>query len=180
MITDRRLRHYPMVSIVLFGLMAAGAAYDVAANYELKSPGPASEPWEPNDHYGEAAKAVKVFILAGQSNMEGHGIIAADPKRNGGKGSLEYQANMANFIRDIRKDLGVDRLPFVIAETGMSGPEETHPRALSLMKAQAAVAEQPNFKGNVTSHESRYPRNSLKLLESKKDRVQHVSANRNR
>jgi len=62
---------------------------------------------------------------------------------------------MANFIRDIRKDLGVDRLPFVIAETGMSGPEETHPRALSLMKAQAAVAEQPNFKGNVTSHESR-------------------------
>ncbi len=33
---------------------------------------------------------VKVFVLAGQSNMEGHGIIAADPKRNGGKGSLEY------------------------------------------------------------------------------------------
>ena len=33
---------------------------------------------------------VKVFILAGQSNMEGQGFIAADPKRNGGKGSLEY------------------------------------------------------------------------------------------
>ena len=35
---------------------------------------------------------VKVFILAGQSNMEGHGFVAADPKRNEGKGSLEYVA----------------------------------------------------------------------------------------
>ena len=40
-------------------------------------------------------------------------------------------------------------LPFVIAETGMTGPNETHPRALSLMKAQAAVAQYPEFKGNV-------------------------------
>src|SRR5437763_2434409 len=35
---------------------------------------------------------VRVFILAGQSNMQGHGFVAADPKRNGGKGSLEYVA----------------------------------------------------------------------------------------
>jgi alpha-galactosidase len=35
---------------------------------------------------------VKVFILAGQSNMEGHGFIAADSQRNGGKGSLEHFA----------------------------------------------------------------------------------------
>lgn len=63
--------------------------------------------------------------------------------------NAEYESNMANFIRDIRRDLGVPALPFVIAETGMSGPEEKHPRALSLMKAQAAVAEHPEFKGNV-------------------------------
>ncbi|MFO0796325.1 MAG: DUF6288 domain-containing protein [Gemmataceae bacterium] len=61
----------------------------------------------------------------------------------------EYEKNLANFIRDVRKDLGVKQLPFVIAETGMSGPEEQHPRALSLMKAQAAVAEYPEFKGTV-------------------------------
>jgi alpha-galactosidase len=61
----------------------------------------------------------------------------------------EYEKNMANFIRDIRKDLGAKDLPFVIAETGMSGREETHPRALSLMRAQAAAAEQPEFKDNV-------------------------------
>jgi len=41
-------------------------------------------------HVAEAAKPLKVFILAGQSNMEGQGVIAAEPKRNDGKGSLEY------------------------------------------------------------------------------------------
>jgi alpha-galactosidase len=61
----------------------------------------------------------------------------------------EYERNLANFIRDIRKDLGAPKLPFVIAETGMSGREEMHPRALSLMKAQAAVAEYDEFQGNV-------------------------------
>ena len=61
----------------------------------------------------------------------------------------EYEKNMANFIRDVRKDLGAKDLPFVIAETGMTGPEEKHPRALALMKAQAAVAEHKEFRGNV-------------------------------
>jgi len=63
--------------------------------------------------------------------------------------NAEYEQNMACFIRDIRKDLNAPLLPFVIAETGMTGPDEKHPRALSLMKAQAAVAEHTEFKGNV-------------------------------
>jgi alpha-galactosidase len=37
----------------------------------------------------------------------------------------------------------------VIAETGMSGRGESHPRALSLMRAQAAVAKYDEFQGNV-------------------------------
>ena len=61
----------------------------------------------------------------------------------------EYEENMVNFIRDVRRDLGVKNLPFVIAETGMSGHEEKHPRALSLMKAQAAAANHREFRGNV-------------------------------
>ncbi len=61
----------------------------------------------------------------------------------------EYEKNMANFIRDVRKELGKQNLPFVIAETGMSGFKEKHPRALSLMRAQAAVAKRKEFKGNV-------------------------------
>lgn len=63
--------------------------------------------------------------------------------------NAEYESNLAGFIRDIRRDLGVEKLPFVIAETGMNGPGEMHPRALSLMRAQAAVAEYEEFRGNV-------------------------------
>jgi hypothetical protein len=62
---------------------------------------------------------------------------------------------MANFIRDMRADLGVPNLPFVIATTGMSGWTETHPRALSLMNAQLAVAQNPEFKGTVLAVETR-------------------------
>jgi len=60
-----------------------------------------------------------------------------------------YEENMACFIRDARRELDVKDLPFVIAETGMNGPDETHPRALSLMKAQKAVTERKEFKGTV-------------------------------
>lgn len=60
-----------------------------------------------------------------------------------------YEHNMIQFIKDVRRDLKEPALPFVIAETGMSGPEEKHPRALSLMAAQKAVADLPEFKGNV-------------------------------
>ena len=60
-----------------------------------------------------------------------------------------YEENMSCFIRDARKELELPDLPFVIAETGMSGHEEKHPRAVSLMKAQAAVAQREEFKGNV-------------------------------
>jgi hypothetical protein len=70
----------------------------------------------------------------------------------------QYEANLVNFIRDIRDDLGVSDLPFVIAETGMSGYSETHPRALSLMAAQAAVADPvkyPEFEGNVAFVETK-------------------------
>lgn len=61
----------------------------------------------------------------------------------------EYEQNMANFIRDIRREFGVPKLPFVIAETGMGGMAEKNERALALMKAQADVAQRDEFKGNV-------------------------------
>ncbi|MFN6107114.1 MAG: hypothetical protein ACK5EA_22025 [Planctomycetaceae bacterium] len=31
-------------------------------------------------------RKVRVFVLAGQSNMEGTGFVSADPQRNGGQG----------------------------------------------------------------------------------------------
>lgn len=61
----------------------------------------------------------------------------------------EYEQNLTNLINDLRQALDAPDLPVVIAETGMTGPTEKHPRALSLMAAQKAVAGKPEFKGTV-------------------------------
>jgi len=61
-----------------------------------------------------------------------------------------YEENLACFIRDARRELASPNLPFVIAETGMGGHGESHPRAISLMEAQASVAQREEFKGNVS------------------------------
>ena len=67
----------------------------------------------------------------------------------------EYEVNMANFIRDVREDLGTPALPFVIATTGMTGMTETNVRALALMEAQMAMAQYPEFEGNLISVDTR-------------------------
>ncbi len=70
----------------------------------------------------------------------------------------EYEQNMENFIKDVRTDLDVADLPFVIATTGMTGPGETNTNALALMEAQMAMADaeaHPEFAGNVAAIDTR-------------------------
>jgi alpha-galactosidase len=102
------------------------------------------------------AKAALANVGALVPGSEGRGHVLAGfgwhqgwNDRINDKHNAAYEENMAHFIRDMRRDLNAPKLPFVIAETGMNGPTETHPRALSLMKAQAAVAARPEFQGNV-------------------------------
>lgn len=60
----------------------------------------------------------------------------------------EYEENLVNLIKDIRKDLKVANLPVVIGE--LTGPWVEAPGAwATLRKAQAAAATRPEFKGNV-------------------------------
>lgn len=62
----------------------------------------------------------------------------------------EYEANLANLIRDVRIDLNAPNLPFVIANTGM---DPTGTNAQSLIAAQGAVVDPlkyPEFLGNVS------------------------------
>jgi alpha-galactosidase len=70
---------------------------------------------------------------------------------------------MEHFIKDIRKDLGIKELPFVIANTGMGGWDipttaRYKVRVEKLMTAQLALADAekyPEFKGNVGGVETR-------------------------
>jgi len=68
--------------------------------------------------------------------------------------SAEYEKNLANFIRDLRKDFGKPKLPFSITTTSMAPPPD--PTEVEL--AQLAVADPkkyPEFKGNVMTTDAR-------------------------
>jgi len=61
----------------------------------------------------------------------------------------EYESNMKHFIKDVRKDLKVPKLPFVIAAIGTSGSKPARGGQLQVRNAQMAMNDVPEFKGNV-------------------------------
>ncbi len=63
--------------------------------------------------------------------------------------SKEYETNLKNLIRDVRKELGVENLPFVIADSGFGGVEQSNDRRLMIRNAQAAAAKSKEFQENV-------------------------------
>lgn len=83
------------------------------------------------------------------------------PNRNQPDGYAKYSEALAHFIRDVRKDLGAPKMPFVIGVLGVGGPtseeiEATRPAqyrgiALGFRRAMAAPADMPEFKGNVAA-----------------------------
>lgn len=61
----------------------------------------------------------------------------------------EYATNLANLIRDVRRDLGVPSLPFIIGELGMHGPVPKgrgKDRVLRLRAAQLYVSQRSEFR----------------------------------
>jgi hypothetical protein len=67
-----------------------------------------------------------------------------DPK----KAVPEYEKNLVNLIKDVRKDLDAPHLPVVIGE--LTGPWKNAPGEwATLRKAQAAAAAREEFSGNV-------------------------------
>ena len=61
----------------------------------------------------------------------------------------EYESNMKHFIKDVRKDLNAPKLPFVIAAMGQNGSKPATGAMLTIQKAQLAMNDVPEFKGNV-------------------------------
>ena len=64
----------------------------------------------------------------------------------------EYGKNLANLVRDVRKDLDAPKLPFIIGELGQQGtePEKRYAeKHFRFRKIQKSVAELPEFKDSV-------------------------------
>jgi len=64
-----------------------------------------------------------------------------------------YGQLLADFIRDVRKDLSAPKIPFVIGVMGIGGvKEDKKPGSMNFFRqAQAAPASLPEFKGNVVA-----------------------------
>lgn len=77
----------------------------------------------------------------------------------------EYEHNLANLIRDVRRDLSVPDLPFAIAGTGMDGYKRGRldpdgsggvvDRREAVLDAELRVAGYPEFRGTVSSVDTR-------------------------
>ncbi|MBM82005.1 MAG: hypothetical protein CMJ78_15650 [Planctomycetaceae bacterium] len=77
------------------------------------------------------------------------------PTRDQPGGYYQYTECMANFIRDVRKDLNAPKMPFVIGVIGVGGPLNKDSRYYKVhsnfRQAMAAPASIPEFKGNVVA-----------------------------
>jgi len=63
----------------------------------------------------------------------------------------EYQYNLANLIRDVRKDFDAPNLPFIVGELGMHGPHPTGKavdRILMMRSAERNVTLFPEFRNS--------------------------------
>ena len=106
------------------------------------------------DYDAKAGYEIAGFVwFQGWNDMVDGGTY---PERGtAGVGYPQYSVWMADFIRDVRKDLNAPKMPFVIGVLGVGGPigEDYSPRYKvthqNFRDAMAAPAKMPEFKGNV-------------------------------
>jgi hypothetical protein len=89
--------------------------------------------------------------LQGFNDLVDHHVY---PEHNSPKRFELYSELLAHFIRDVRKDLGAPRLPFVIGVMGVGGLKDDSVDMLAFRSAMAAPAAMPEFRGNVKAVET--------------------------
>ena len=67
-----------------------------------------------------------------------------------GKGNPQYTEQLAQFIRDVRKEFDAPKLPVVIGELGQAGVDTENETAIRFRAQQRAVADMKEFEGTVT------------------------------
>ena len=86
----------------------------------------------------------------GFNDMVNRDVYPPLPKDSTENRFANYSVWMADFIRDVRKDLDAPQMPFVIGVMGVSGAKANEDN-LKFREAMAAPASLPEFKGNVTA-----------------------------
>ncbi len=73
------------------------------------------------------------------------------PRHNQPDRYAVYSELLAQFIRDVRKDLGAPKMPFVIGVMGVGGLKDQSSSMVAFRSAMAAPADMPEFKGTVAA-----------------------------
>jgi hypothetical protein len=110
----------------------------------------------------------------GWNDMVNRGVYPEQPK--GGKVNrfANYGKWMGNFIRDVRKDLGAPKLPFVIGVMGVGGMDDE--RKTDFRKAMAAPLDLPEFQGNVVAVQTgEFWSEELEAIAKKRDQIRGVA-----
>jgi hypothetical protein len=103
------------------------------------------------DYDPEQGYEIAGFVwFQGFNDMVNRDVYPTLPKDSSGNRFAKYSEWMADFIRDVRKDLDAPKMPFVIGVMGVGG-DEANEGNLEFRKAMAAPAALPEFKGNVTA-----------------------------
>ena len=95
------------------------------------------------------------YEIAGFVWFQGYNDLVSGgtyPNRDQPGGYDQYTWLLEHFIRDVRNDLDAPELPFVIGVLGVGGDQDPPTSHLGyFQQAQAAVAENPEFKGTVAN-----------------------------
>lgn len=146
---DYYRRMLEQVRKVLADLKRVVPGYDPAQGYEL---------------------AGFVWLQGWNDMVDGHTYPA-----HGQPGRFDvYSELLAHFIRDVRKDLGAPRLPFVIGVMGVDGAK-AGPEILEFRRAMAAPAALPEFRGTVVAVETApFWSEELGAIDRKRDQVHQM------
>ncbi len=137
----------------------------------LANPGRVCPSYDPKQGYEIAG-----FIwLQGFNDMVDTNFYPRLPKGATTNRYAKYSDYMAAFIRDVRKDLGVPKMPFVIGVMGVGGKDPGDDN-LAFREAMAAPASLPEFKGNVIAvRTGPFWDEQLGAIQAKRDKVRQMA-----
>jgi hypothetical protein len=113
--------------------------------------------------------------LQGFNDMVSRDVYPDLPQGSSSNRFAKYSEYLADFIRDVRRDLDAPRMPFVIGVMGVGG-EKADERNLEFRQAMAAPAADPEFHGNVTAvPTSPFWDEPLAAIEAKIEKVKQMA-----
>lgn len=113
--------------------------------------------------------------LQGWNDMVDRDVYPLLPKGSQENRFAKYSEVLADFIRDVRKDLDAPKMPFVIGVLGVDG-HQAREDTLQFRAAMTAPALLPEFKGNVAAVPTApFWSEELAAIEAKHNQVRQMS-----